>query len=352
VKSGRHVEIDLVKGFAILGVLLIHSKALGDSWVATDIVDRSVQIFLVIFGLNSRLWWRSREIPGDLATWYKTRAQRILVPYWATLVVWWALVLWLRPADLSFHWWLPLAHALGWTLGIGTGWFVTVILQLIVVFPGIESIVRRFGAAIVLGVLMALEIPLALWLAGHADANYVRATAFLLHVFVIVVFGMLLATRIDRLAPMVIVASAALWALCALVHHGVFLPRASEYAGALIDLPLAILLLGALRALPHVPVVTPALAWLGVSSWGLYLGQLLVHNAVVFRCGVAAELTADLAACHFPFAADASGLSIDRWLYTLVLLLGALAFVWLGGQMLRLNAALRRAGAPLPDLAN
>jgi hypothetical protein len=63
------------------------------------------------------------------------------------------------------------------------------------------------------------------------------------------------------------------------------------------------------------------------------------------------DLTPNLARCHFPFAGNPALGSLDRWLYTLVLLVGAIGFVWLGAQLLRIYGALRRAGVPLPDLA-
>lgn len=347
----RWIEIDLLKGCAILWVLMIHSKPLGESWVYMDLVNRAVPLFLIAFGLNSRLWWRGRTLAGNLRTWYRTRVRRILVPYWASLVVWWALVLWYRPADVPLTWRLPFVQALGYTQSIGSGGFVTLILPLVALFPYLDAARRRVGIVPLLIVAMAGEMIVA----RHGvklflTVGFLNYYAFPFRLLGHVVFGMLLATRLDRIGLLAGGAGVVLWALCAIVQQGVLWPGLSAYAAVAIDLPLSVALLAGLRPFARLPVAAPALAWLGVSSWGIYLGQMLVHDAVMYRCGFIADLTPHLAACHFPFAGSGSGLPLDRWLYTLMLLVGALGFVWLGGQLLRLSAALRRAGAPLPDL--
>jgi peptidoglycan/LPS O-acetylase OafA/YrhL len=347
----RWIEIDLLKGCAILWVLLIHSKALGDSVGFLDVVNRAVPLFVIVFGLNSTLWWRRRSLRGDLATWYQTRIKRILVPFWASLPVWWALALWYRPFGVEFHWWLPLVQIGGYALHVGTGWFVTMILLLVLLFPGIEATARRVGIWPVLVVAVASELVVAHFrLDLFLRLGFMNLYIFPPRVLGHVVFGMLLATRIDRLGPLVGTAGATLWILCVVVQQSLLWPELSAYADAVIAYPLAVALLAALRPFAAVPVVAPALAWLGVSSWGLYLGQMLVHNAVAYRCGLLQDLAPNLGACHFPFADGASAGHLDRWLYTLVLLVGAIGFVWLGEQLLRVYGAFRRAGVPLPSL--
>ena len=51
----RWAEIDLLKGLAILWVLLIHSRALGDGPGFLYVVNRAVPLFVILFGLNSTL---------------------------------------------------------------------------------------------------------------------------------------------------------------------------------------------------------------------------------------------------------------------------------------------------------
>jgi len=346
------IEIDLLKGCAILWVLLIHSKALGDSLGFLYVIGRAVPLFIIVFGLNSTLWWRRRSLPEDLAIWYETRIKRILVPFWASLPVWWALALWYRAFGVEFHWWLPLVQIAGYALHIGTGWFVTMIVLLVLLFPGIEATARRVGIWPVLLVAVAGELVVAHFrLDLFGRLGFMNYLTFPPRVLGHVVFGMLLATRIDRLGLVAGTVGAALWSLCVIVQQSLLWPELNAYADAVIDFPLAVALLAALRPLAAVPVVAPALAWLGVSSWGLYLGQMLVHNAVVYRCGILPDMAPDLAACNFPFVNVASVEHLDRWLYTLVLLVGGIGFIWLGGQLLRLYGALRRAGLPLPNLA-
>ena len=348
----RWVEIDLLKGCAILWVLLIHSRALGDSLGFLYVVNRAVPLFVILFGLNSTLWWRSRQFPQALSPWYSTRAKRILVPFWATLPVWWTLALSLRPFGVEFHWWLPFVQIAGYAASIGTGWFVTLILLLAVLFPWIEAAVRRVGLWPVLVVAVAGELVVENF---HVELieriGLMNFMAFPPRILGHVVFGMLLATWIDRIGPLAGFAGAALWALCVVVKQSQLWPELSLYAAVAIDFPLAVALLAVLRSLAAVPVVAPLLRWLGMSSWGVYLGQMLVHNAVIFRCGFTSDLVPNLAGCQFPFAGNPVYGSLDRWFYTLLLLVGAIGFVWLGGQLLRIYGSLRRAGLRLPDLA-
>lgn len=353
ILPGTHwAEIDLLKGLAILWVLLIHSRALGDSFVFLNIVNRAVPLFVIVFGLNSTLWWRSREFPQALSLWYTTRAKRILVPFWATLPVWWALALYLRPYGVELHGWLPFAQVAGYTASIGTGWFVTLILLLAVLFPWIEAAVRRVRLWPVLVVAMAGELVVENF---HSElierVGFANFLSFPPRLLGHVVFGVLLATRIDRMGLRAGFVGAVLWALCVVVERSQLGPELGAFAAVAIDFPLAVALLAVLRPLAAMPVLAPLLAWLGISSWGVYLGQMLVHNAVIFRCGFTSDLVANLAGCHFPFAGNPAFGSLDRWLYTLVLLFGALGFIWLGEQALRIYGALRRSGVPLPDLA-
>jgi peptidoglycan/LPS O-acetylase OafA/YrhL len=347
----RRVEIDLLKGCAILWVLLIHSKALGDSIGFLYLVNRAVPLFVILFGLNATLWWRGRALPDQLAVWFATRIKRILVPFWASLPLWWALVFWYRPVDVAVHWWVPLVQIFGYAVYIGTGWFVTLILLMVVLFPLLEAAVRRIGIWPVLLVAVAGELFVA-----HEGAaligrfGWLNFLVFPPRLLGHVVFGMLLATRIERIGPIAGAACAVLWALCVVACRSSRWPELAAYGGVVIDFPLAVALLAGLRPLAALPVVAPALAWLGVSSWGLYLGQMLVHNLVIYRCGFRPDLAPNLARCRFPFAGQGGALHPDRWLYTLVLLVGAIGFVWLGGRVLRSYGALRRAGISLPDL--
>lgn len=349
----RFAEIDLLKGCAILWVLLIHSKALdAQSPAFLYLVNRAVPLFIVLFGLNSSLWWRRRRLPGDLAQWYRSRLRRIAVPYWAALPLWWALVLWYEPFWVVPAPWLPLAHLAGWTLYIGTGWFVTLILLLVALYPALEAAARRVGLWPVLGLAALGELAVVRFHEALVDRiGLLGYIAFPPRLLAHAAFGMLLATRIARLGPAAGLAAAAAWALCVLVQQPGLWPATAPYVETVIDFPLAVALLVALRPLASVPLLGRALIWLGLGSWGVYLGQMLVHDSVIFRCGFDADLAPNLAACRFPLATTPGLEGEARWLYTGVLLAGALALVAAGNLLRASYEALRRAGAPLPDVA-
>jgi len=317
--------IDMVKGCAILCVLLIHSRALGDSRLFLHVVNHAVPVFIVLFGTNSFLWW-SR--PGRRATeWYASRARRILVPMWAALPVWWLLAFVFRPPDVTLTPSLAALHLVGYLIAVGTGWFITLVIQLALVFPVLHAAVRRVGTAsmVVAGlacglVIVALERRLIeAW--GFFN-YYVFSPRFFGHV----IFGMLLAKLLPRLGLRAAAASAALWLGCVVVAEGALGPRLVPFARFVTSLPLTVLALALFARLPRLAGVSGALVWLGRSSYGIYLGQLLTHNAFVFGVG-------------WPDLYQ----RLNLWLYTLVLLVGGLVFVWLGEAALR---ARRRTLAP------
>ena len=337
----RLPAIDLVKGCAIVWVLFIHSQALGDGPLFLYVVNQAVPIFVVLFGLNSELWWQAHAgAEPPIASFYASRARRILVPTWAALPVWWALALLFRPPDVVLTRTLPLWHAAGWLSQVGTGWFVTLIIQLVLVFPLLHA-ARRAGIATVLAAGLActlacvrFQLDLMAMLAGLGPApgeaqmffNYfVFSPRLLAHV----AFGMWLAPHVGRLGGTAAALSAAAFAACVAGAKGAAGVWLAPYAGALVALPLTAFLLAVWRLLPRLAGVTPALQWLGQSSYGVYLGQLLTHNAFVFALGLGLYRRYNL------------------WLYTAALLAGGLFFVWLGESLRR--AA--RGGFALPSPA-
>ncbi|HWP65490.1 MAG TPA: acyltransferase [Candidatus Limnocylindria bacterium] len=321
----RDLAIDMAKGCAILWVLLIHSDALHGNLFFRQVVNQAVPVFVVLFGLNSSIWWRHRVLPADLGAWYRRAVGRIMLPVWAALPLWWAMVLYYRPFGVRLAWWLPIAHALGYLLHVGTGWFVTMIVQLVVLFPAFEAARRRVSVWPLLVVGFASSAVLAwnaLWIVGYVGlfGFWVLGPRFFAHV----TFGMLLAHHRERVGAWAAVLAAAALGGCVaadLAQVGPPWKQLLETAGGL---PLTVLLLVGLRPLASVPLLAPSLAWLGRSSYGIYIGQLLTHNLFVYHFGLL-------------------GLPqrVDPWLYTLILLLGGLFFVWLGEQLLRVSASLR-----------
>jgi hypothetical protein len=327
IQTHRWATIDLLKGFAILCVLLIHSKALGDSVGFLYVVNRAVPIFVILFGLNSTFWWRDRLLPQHITTWYSTRIRRMMLPYWASLPLWWILALWYHPFGVAFPWWLSLVQVCGYTLYMGTGWFVTMILLLVALFPLLELGVRRAGVWPVLVATVAGELIVAHWRLPLIDRfGLMNFLVFPPRMLGHVAFGMLLATRMDKLGTVECLAGVALWTLCVGVGSSSPSPQLGPYIDTLIDFPLAVALLVAFRVLPVVPLVTPALLWLGVNSWGVYLGQMLIHNWVVYRCGFLSDLAPNFLACNFPLGGDQV---LGQWFFTLILLIGAIGLIGL-----------------------
>src|SRR5581483_9335863 len=264
-RQPRYVAIDVVKGIAIVWVLFIHSAALGmETPVFVYLVNHAVPVFLVLFGLNSELWWRRRAFPEALGAWFRGRARRILVPMWAMIPVWWALVLWFRPPDVTLSARLLVLHALGWMRSIGTGWFITLVIQLVVAFPLLHVAAARVGRAPLLAAGLASTLVLtglALRLMGPLGyfGYIVLAPRFFVHV----VFGMMLAPVVGRLGVRTAVASAVLVVVLVALQRGVPIGGLAAYAERLEDLPLTTLLLVAALPLARVPLLGGALEWLG-----------------------------------------------------------------------------------------
>ncbi|HEV7732168.1 MAG TPA: acyltransferase [Candidatus Binatia bacterium] len=313
----RIVAIDMLKGAAIVWVMLIHAEALRDRLVMVHVFNHAVPIFVVLFGLNSELWWRRRTW-ADLGTWYVSRARRLYVPIWAMLVVWWAMALWFQRPLIPLSWKLLVWHAVGDLEFVGTAWFVTLILQLVVLFPFVHFVARRLGlgvtlllgiAATVLSVAFRMELVAWIGISGMRSFS----PRFLGHV----AFGMLLAHHLDWLRWRTALLCMALVVPCWTSHAGVLLPALGPYAERLLDLPLTLALLVAMGAFADVTLVARPLAWLGVHSWGLYVGQMLVHNAFGFTMGYRNALA-----------------RIDSGVYALILLAGSLVLVLAGNALL------------------
>lgn len=332
--SGRWVALDMLKGMASLWVLLIHSEAMGKSPWFYHLVNHAVPIFVVLFGLNAEQWWRRRDLGRHLGEWYRSRGRRLLLPVWGMLPIWWVLALrYGKPPPVP-----SLSHvamqAIGYLEDVGTGWFVSLIIQLVVLFPLFHLMGRRLGVAAVLVFGWACTLAtVAWWIQIIGAIGLYPARILPARFFGHIAFGMWMAHQARRPGPRAALVAAAVLVPCIVVQELHWAPSLDAHAWRIMDPALTVLLLVLFGYAERLPVITPALVWLGQSSYGIYIGQLIVHNAAIYTLGL-------------------RGLrAYDPWLYTLVLLVGAVAFVKLGEWLLGVLSTLWRGPRPVPDLA-
>jgi peptidoglycan/LPS O-acetylase OafA/YrhL len=327
----RIPEIDWVKGLAILFVLLIHSEPIVDTAFHRYVANRAVPIFVVLFGVSSELWWSRRAGLSPLRItieWYRSRFERLMIPLWGALAVWWALAVLLR-ADKPAPG-VAAAMFLGYLPTIWTGWFVTLIVELVILFPLLRWVLNRLGDVACL--VLAVVVMFVSYDRTYAVIAMVRGVLFgtaprggLISFFPFWIFppawfahviaGMILARRRPyptRLDALLSIASLAVGAVVS--AHAVQNRLRPSGLTPLLDLPLTVLLLHAAGAFRLVPPLARALAWCGKASWGLYLGQLLVCNGLGML-GVE------------PWRVPPA----ERWAYFGYLFAGAVFFVVAGG---------------------
>jgi surface polysaccharide O-acyltransferase-like enzyme len=301
-RAPRFPELDRSKGFAILLVVCIHAKVFEGFLFDEYAVNRAVPIFLVLFGATSELWWRTHTLGGlrlQLALWYRKRLLRLLPPVWAATAVWW-LVAWLT---LAIPWSESLGAFLssfvGYCPGMGTSWFVFLILQLILLFPLIhyaasKSLILVVAAAGVVSTVSVWHtwdtIAVGLRLLGDRvpGGGFYYQWIFAPRTFWHVAVGIALARWLGRIGRLVVVtcialvmAEPTLVAFVRTASDAVFVgPLRQEIAMLFFDVPLAIGLLGIFQWAQLPKPVGRFLEWAGGASWGIYVGHALVHEIV------------------------------------------------------------------------
>ena len=70
-----------------------------------------------------------------------------------------------------------------------------------------------------------------------------------------------------------------------LIYLRIWLPGFWRFADRYLELPLTVVLLWAMGELDWIGPLERALSWLGQHSYGLYLGQILTHNAFIYVFG-------------------------------------------------------------------
>ncbi len=369
----RIPAIDMVKGWAIIGVTFIHAETLGSSRWMTLFFLQAVPVFLILFGTNSIQWFRHHDGPHITRTWALRCLRRILVPTWSAVAAWWLLVAVLQPVfpHVKITARLPILHLIGYFKWVGMSWFVTVILELAVVFPLLAAFTRRFGPGALVGIGALIALPLQFESRALRDLIGLEAWfVFGPRLLLDVAFGIYLVRWLPRIPVPVALGAFAALALMAPALEQISLVGLVELAQRFDTTPLVIVQLQRvvdyLWALPltlallFVMQVVAAgagtdsfsgrvlaraierpLAWLGRHSWGLYLGQMVTHNGLVYWF----DGGCSFGGCSGPLYED-----LSRPEHTLLLAAGSFAVLGLGHALLGLFDRLRAAGMPLPEL--
>jgi peptidoglycan/LPS O-acetylase OafA/YrhL len=306
----RVPSVDLLRGAAILWVLLIHARPIENNPVMVHVFNHAAPIFIVLFGFNAASWWMRRPLTfATLGEWFRSRVRRLVLPAWVCLAIWWVLVLTLSPS-VRLDPVTMLLQIMGWWRRIGTGWFVTLIMEASIGFP----IAFFLSRALQSGLLLGIGVIVTVWGLSQSwsIANkygllawFVFPPVYVAHVF----FGIWMARARPFEDRRAIVTS------IFLVGLGIFIVEATDpgllrlSAKTLMVLPLTLALLAASRPLCSIPYLSAGLFWLGTHSYEMYLGQLLAHNAIQFASHPLDPLW-----------------TMGRWSYFGLLLAGGIAF--------------------------
>jgi peptidoglycan/LPS O-acetylase OafA/YrhL len=293
-RAGGVVELDWVKGLAILGVLLIHSEVFVSSAWGQLLIHRSVPVLIVLFGTTSELWWRRESSRADgsiVWRWYRMRFTRLMVPVWVMLAALWSVRIAIgdpaaTPAKIA-------VSLTGYMPTVGTGWFVTLALELVILFPLLRLLVRTLGATVcvVLSAIVVIVsfahlwdiIAVQRWVLRDSLQNTGGMAIFYyfwifppLRLFS-VICGMLIADRHVQISKTVALAS-----LSTVVAGNIVAARIEPLYGqallALLDVPLTMAALVGAQVLRNAHAIARALAWYGRNSWEIYLAQLFLHE--------------------------------------------------------------------------
>jgi peptidoglycan/LPS O-acetylase OafA/YrhL len=282
----RLAQVDLLKGLAILAVLLLHGLPLDviQSAPALFTIGQAVPVFVVLMGLNATSsGWRR----GELYTrrYLLSRVDRLVVPFLAVYVV--AAVIALARGSIS----IP-GVALGWVAGVmplsGPGnYFIPFTFQFAALFPlYLWCYRRRPGLTTAAAFAVGLAFELAAARVAVFDSTPILYSACILHWLPFVALGVVLADLMLGGRPLprawlVLGAVSAAYLLIVHLDENAF-PLANDdwratgqtFASAFYP---ALLVVAGLRLLPRVAGAGPwrLLATLGVASYEIFLVQMV-----------------------------------------------------------------------------
>jgi peptidoglycan/LPS O-acetylase OafA/YrhL len=232
--DGRIIAIDIVRGFAILWVILYHlwtdvkytdAKSVSDQFrvvphkiaagepinAATAFFDAflrvgylGVALFMILSGLSLTLVAMRRDMrPASVPTFLYRRLRRVMIPYWFGFVFTiafaavLAIVQWQRNGGHGYAWFLAngdvninapqlLAGALlvprfwkeDWRFAPeGSLWFVLLILQYYLLFPLLFPLMKRIGPWFFLALSLAVTLISLNWIVA-VDGSLNNATSW------------------------------------------------------------------------------------------------------------------------------------------------------------------------------
>lgn len=323
----RTPEIDWLKGFAIVCVIINHSAALDGTWAYDYVITRAVPIFLVLFGMNAQSWWSARATSRSMALvgeWLASRLRRLMIPYWAAVTVWWTVVfVYTQDVPPRTTGYIVASYA-GYIPWVTTYWFVTLILECVLLFPVILLVMGRIGTLATLTGALAITIGSAFsflevihWgqiVLGETAPNaysyfWMFFPAYLWHIVSGAAISRHSSVPSMRTAFMALIAYLSL----TYIHSNVDPGPAALAVQLLGDVPLAVVLFAGMRIFRKWPGPAGVLAACGGASWGLYLGHILAHE------------TFHLLGFHPDW-----GSTTDRWMYAGALLVTGIGLVTLG----------------------
>ena len=290
--NSRTPEIDWLKGLAILGVILIHAAPLRGTVVHEYLVNRAVPVFLVLFGMNAASWWQHRNgepFMANLRQWYVSRFHRLALPWWSALALWWAFMLvYPTPATppIPMEPRFLVATSLGYAPWVGTSWFVTVVIQLIVVFPLLYWLLLRLGpimAAGLAGLVTAASHLLVLHVLGFMQALLLNSAPegafYYMHIFGPqylwpVACGVYLALLGWQDRPRLLGVALVVWLAGVILHSTMDArPIQGTTLMAILDVPFTLVLLRVIQVFNRWQTPADLLAWCGEHSWGFISGR-------------------------------------------------------------------------------
>jgi peptidoglycan/LPS O-acetylase OafA/YrhL len=296
LQDNRIYQVDLLKGFAIIAVILIHTFTSNLLTVigAPYYLWQAVPVFLLLAAFTgalsySRLNKRSLLHCYDFAVLYK-RFRRVLVPFVIIWVIQVIVILYLWPPNLPLYTpnsVLVYSGIFGiitffFTGGSGPGnYFIPLILTQILILPFFYWLAVRFSPdkMLVFAFITDMVLQYVLYL---VNMPAVASAFFYLNYLFLAALGIWLALRPRKQMALVIIAGLLSFVYITAVYYFKFqiwfIDPSSGFFNEFSYFWTLVLVLCGLRYLPSSPLTRPfeSIAELGKASWHIFLVQMTV----------------------------------------------------------------------------